>query len=388
MHEDDQLVPDEAALAHSEQLQSLIRKEIKQSGVMPFDRFMELALYAPGLGYYTAGSQKFGEAGDFVTAPEISSLFSQCLANQCAQVLSETGGSLLEFGAGSGIMAAHVLKQLEQLKCLPEHYYILDLSPDLKSRQQQTINKLAPHLYERVIWLDRLPDKFTGVMLGNEVLDAMPVSLFRKQDGQVLEQCVDDIDGQLQPVWRTAPETLLKAVRRLEQRYGDFEDGYTTEINLRLQGWLQTLSASLQQGAIVLIDYGYSGNEYYHPDRSMGTLICHYRHRAHDDPFKLIGLQDITANVDFTAVHQSAGDAGLQLAGYTTQANFLMATGLESLLAAYSPEDSETFLRITQGVKVLMMPTQMGERFKVIGLSKNFDRPLQGFSVRDMGDRL
>lgn len=388
MQDDEQLIPDATALAHSERLESLMRDEISRSGAMPFDRYMELVLYAPGLGYYTAGSQKFGEAGDFVTAPEISSLFSQCLANQCAQVLTESGGSILEFGAGSGIMAAHILKQLEALNCLPEQYFILDLSPDLKSRQLQTIHQLVPHLTERVSWLEQMPENFTGVMLGNEVLDAMPVSLFKIQDNQVLEQFVENLDGEFKPVWLNAGKQLQAAVKELVRQGAEFQNGYVSEINLRLHGWMQSLSNSLQQGAILLIDYGYTAKEYYHPERSMGTLICHYRHRAHDDPYKLVGLQDITANVDFSAVGKAAQQAGLQLAGFSSQANFLMANGLDSLVAAYSPEDSETFLGITQGVKVLMLPSQMGERFKVIGLTKNYDSPLDGFALRDMRDRL
>ena len=388
MHDDEQLIPGAAALAHSKRLESLIVSDISQAGAMPFDRYMELVLYAPGLGYYTAGSQKFGEAGDFVTAPEISSLFSQCLANQCAQVLTETGGSILEFGAGSGIMAAHILKQLEVLNCLPEQYFILDLSPDLKSRQQQTINQLVPHLAERVSWPGQMPKNFTGVMLGNEVLDAMPVSLFKIQDNQVLEQFVENPGGELKPVWLNAGKQLQAAVKELVTQGAEFQNGYVSEINLRLHGWLQSLSASLQQGAVLLIDYGYTGKEYYLPERSMGTLICHYRHRAHDDPYKLVGLQDITANVDFSAVSRAAQQVGLQLAGYTSQANFLMANDLEALMAVYSPEDSETFLRVAQGVKALVLPSQMGERFKVIGLTKNYDSPLQGFALRDMRDRL
>lgn len=375
-------------LAHSQALQALMHDEIAANAGMSFDRFMELALYAPGLGYYTAGSQKFGAAGDFVTAPEISSLFSQCLANQCAQILQVTGGDILEFGAGSGVMAANILQQLERLQSLPGHYFILDLSPDLKSRQLKTIEQIVPHLLERVIWLEAMPENFSGVMLGNEVLDAMPVSVFKMRADQVYEQYVDVIDNELRPVWREASDLLTAAVHRLQSRGMVFSDGYTSEINLRLSGWISSLADSMQKGAVLLIDYGYTAKEYYHAERSMGTLICHYQHRAHDDPFKLIGLQDITANVDFSAVKEAAEKAGISLAGYTTQANFLLSSGLESLVSEYSPEDSENFLRITQGVKVLMLPSQMGERFKVIGLAKNLDINLQGFSTRDMSDRL
>lgn len=388
MQDEQALKLDDIELAHSQALQALMRDEIVANAGMPFDRFMELALYAPGLGYYTAGSQKFGAAGDFITAPEISFLFSQCLANQCAQVLQASGGDILEFGAGSGVMAAHILKQLERLENLPERYFILDLSPDLKSRQQETIEKIVPHLLQRVTWLEVMPEKFSGVILANEVLDAMPVSVFKMRAEQVYEQYVDVIDNQLQPVWREAGDLLAAAVHRLQNHGMVFSDGYTSEVNLRLSGWIASLSESMQQGAILLVDYGYTASEYYHAERSMGTLICHYRHRAHDDAFKLIGLQDITANVDFSAVKAAAEKTGISLAGYTTQASFLLSTGLEELVSEYSPEDSENFLRMTQGVKVLMLPSQMGERFKVIGLTKNLDMHLQGFSTRDMRDRL
>jgi len=393
MKETDIVTADKAAIEHSERLQNVIREEISSTGAMPFDRFMELALYAPGLGYYTAGSQKFGAAGDFVTAPEISALFSQCLANQCAEVLRQVSSEvsvadILEFGAGSGIMAAHILLHLEKLACLPQRYLILDLSPDLKQRQQRTIKKLAPHLIEKVIWISELPDSFHGVMLGNEVLDAMPVSIFQKQQDKFMEQVVVVKDNDLSPQWQAVPEQLHLRLRQLEQSYGRFAEGYTSEINLRLDGWIKSLADCLHSGAIILIDYGYAGHEYYHADRNMGTLICHYQHRAHDDPLKLIGLQDITANVDFSAVKQAAEVNGLQVAGFTPQANFLVSSGIETLLSVYDPNDTETFIAISQGVKVLMLPSEMGERFKVIGLVKGIDQALSGFNMRDLSDRL
>ena len=389
MKETDIVTADEAAIEHSERLQAVIREEISLTGPMPFDRFMELALYAPGLGYYTAGSQKFGAAGDFVTAPEISALFSQCMAKQCAEVLQQlSNGDILEFGAGSGIMAAHILLHLETLDCLPEHYLILDLSPDLKQRQQQTIENIAPHLLAKVSWVTQLPEAFCGVMLANEVLDAMPVSMFQKQDDGVKEQFVVIKDNEPVPQWRPASEAVSRKVQQLEQAYGEFVAGYTSEINFRLYGWVESLSKSIDKGAIILIDYGYAGHEYYHADRKMGTLICHYQHRAHDDPYKLIGLQDITANVDFSAVKQAADKSGLQVAGYTPQANFLVSAGIEELLLQYDPNDTDTFITISQGVKALMLPSEMGERFKVIGLTKNIAPELSGFSMRDLSDRL
>lgn len=393
MKETDIVTADEAAIEHSERLQSVIREEISSTGAMPFDRFMELALYAPGLGYYTAGSQKFGSAGDFVTAPEISALFSQCLANQCAQILQQVSrevstADILEFGAGSGIMAAHILLHLEKLACLPHRYLILDLSPDLKQRQQQTIKEVAPHLVEKVTWVSELPESFQGVMLGNEVLDAMPVSMFQKLYDGFMEQFVVVEENQLKPQWQKASQPLRRRLEQLQQSYGRFVEGYTSEINLRLDGWIKSLADCLHSGAILLIDYGYAGHEYYHADRKMGTLICHYQHRAHDDPFKLIGLQDITANVDFSAVKQAAEANGLRVAGFTPQANFLVSSGIETLLSDYDPNDTEAFISISQGVKALMLPSEMGERFKVIGLVKHIETGLSGFAMRDLSDRL
>ncbi len=393
MKETDVVTADETAIEHSERLQAVIRDEISLTGAMSFDRFMELALYAPGLGYYAAGSQKFGATGDFVTAPEISALFSQCLAKQCAEILKPLSadgpaGEILEFGAGSGIMAAHVLLYLEKLACLPQQYLILDLSPDLKQRQKQTIRKLAPHLLEKVTWISELPESFSGVMLGNEVLDAMPVSLFQKQENEIEELFAIVQDGIIVPQWNVASDRVRQRVQQLEQAYGEFPAGYTSEINFRLDGWIESLANSLEKGVMVLIDYGYAGHEYYHADRKMGTLICHYQHRAHDDPFKLIGLQDITANVDFSALKQAAEKNGLQVAGYTPQANFLVAAGIEELISAYDPNDTETFVAVSQGVKVLMLPSEMGERFKVMALTNNIEPVLSGFGMRDLSDRL
>jgi SAM-dependent MidA family methyltransferase len=389
--DDDIPAPEAVALQHSERLQQLIRDEIKNKGAMPFERFMQLALYAPGLGYYTAGSHKFGAAGDFVTAPEISPLFSQCLANQCAEVLAQSGGSILEFGAGSGRMAADLLQHLEQIGQLPDSYLILDLSPDLKQRQQQTIAEQVPHLLERVQWIESLPAAgFRGVMLGNEVLDAMPVSVFRKTETGLQEKFVElEDEGQIVASWQAVNSQITDAVTQLEIRLGaPLPVGYESEINLSLDGWLQSLADCLQQGAVLLIDYGYAQHEYYHAERSMGTLICHYRHRAHDDVFKFIGLQDITANVDFSAVKRAGEAAGLQLAGYTTQSAFLLGNGLEQLLAQLDPNDTQNFLRTSQAVKVLMMPSEMGERFKVIAFTRDMDARLSGFSMRDFSDRL
>jgi len=379
---------DPDAIAHSDRLQTLICEQIQKQGPMPFHQYMAQALYAPGLGYYTAGSQKFGNAGDFVTAPEISFLFSQTLANQCAQVFSVQTGDILEFGAGSGVMAAHILKHLMSLGKLPGRYLILDLSPDLQQRQRQTIEAIVPEFIDRVEWLQALPENFSGVILANEVLDAMPVSVFRKRSGCVEEQFVNVNDDGMQLIWQQASAALLEAVAQLEQRYGEFADGYMSEINLNLQGWLSSIGEMLHTGVVILIDYGYNGFEYYHPERYMGTLICHYQHRAHDDPMILPGLQDITANVDFSAVANAARQSGLALAGYTPQANFLLSCGIEQLIADYIDTDEKKFLQLSQAMKVLMLPSEMGERFKVLALSKNFNQALIGFAMRDLSGRL
>ncbi len=383
--------PDADARQHSLNLVSRIRDEINDSGgQLPFDRYMELALYAPGLGYYSAGARKFGEAGDFVTSPEISPLFARCLARQCREVLQETGGdTILEVGAGSGILAADLLLELERLDSLPAHYLILDLSPELQQRQRQTLDRHAPHLLERVSWLTALPASgFRGMVIANELLDAMPVHRFRLLHGNLLEQFVRCDEERFELIWEE-PQTvdfsrhLAPALNQIGQ-----VDDYESEINLRAAPWLASLAGCLERGAAVLIDYGHSRAEYYHPSRSRGTLMCHYRHRAHDDPLVYPGLQDITAHVDFTAIAEAAVAAGFQVAGYTTQAFFLMSCGLDQLVAESDAEDAAAHLALVQGVKRLTLPTEMGERFKVLGLTRGMDRPLCGFAMRDMRERL
>jgi SAM-dependent MidA family methyltransferase len=366
----------------------LIAEAIGQAGGrVPFDRFMELALYAPGAGYYVNGSHKFGAGGDFVTAPEISPLFSRCLAQQCAQVLRALGGGdILEFGAGSGVMAADVLLHLQDTGNLPQRYLILELSPDLQARQRETLQRKAPDLLSRVHWLQQLPvPGWRGVVLGNEVLDAMPVHRFRRTADGWQELYVACDGPRFREAWDDVPSPgLQSALHTLVARVGDFAPGYCSEINLRLPGWLQALAGFLDQGAVLLVDYGYSGAEYYHPERSQGTLICHFQHRAHADPLVLPGLQDITANVDFSAVAHAALDAGLELAGYTTQVHFLIGNGIEHLLAASDAADAGAYMDLVQGLKQLTLPGAMGERFKVIGLQRGLEQPLQGFAQRDM----
>jgi SAM-dependent MidA family methyltransferase len=383
--------PEPAALAHSARLQALIRGEIAAAGGrLPFDRYMDLALYAPGLGYYVAGARKFGAAGDFVTAPEISPLFARCLATQCGEVLGALGGGdLLEFGAGSGVLAADLLQALADAGAPIGEYRILELSPELRERQRATLAERVPHLLPRVRWLDRLPEGFRGVMLGNEVLDAMPVHRFRVADGATEEGCVVATDAGLAEDWM-APRSagLQEAVRLIEAAVGPLPHGYRSEVNLRLAPWLSAVGESLEAGGVLLIDYGYARAEYYRPERSGGTLLCHYRHRVHADLLRWPGLQDITASVDFSAVAVAAQAAGLRLAGYTNQASFLLATGLDRLLAESDPDDVARHLALVQGAKLLTLPGEMGERFKVIGFAKGVDCAWSGFGFRDFSDRL
>ncbi len=383
--------PGTDALAHSRRLQALICEEMAQCGPLPFDRFMELALYAPGLGYYTAGSHKFGEAGDFVTAPELSPLFARCLARQCQEVLAELGGGdVLEFGAGSGVLAAELLLELEMLSALPVHYYILDLSPDLRERQAQTIRDRAPHLFDRVVWLDRLPEPgLRGLIIANELLDAMPVQRFRIAAEAVEEGFVCWNGGAFEPLWDVPTSAgLVEAVAALQQDRGPFEEGYMSEVNLRAGPWLEALGRIIEAGVLLLIDYGYPCREYYHPQRHTGTLMCHYRHRAHTDPLILVGLQDITAHVDFSAIAMAGRAAGFVIDGYTNQASFLIGCGLEALLTQSDSADLKAHLALMQGVKRLTLPSEMGERFKVLALTRRWKQPLRGFSVRDLSARL
>ncbi len=380
--------PDAGAQAHCERLSRLIRNEMQSAGgSLPFDRFMDLALYAPGMGYYVAGSHKLGARGDFVTAPEISPLFGRSLARQCVQVLEALGdGDILEFGAGSGSLAREILQELDALGCLPGRYLILEPSPELRERQMET---LSGPLSKRVQWLDRPPRGFRGIMLANEVLDAMPVHRFALDHGRIGEVRVHwDGEGFEQCLGFPAPADLQQAAERLLQDLGGLPEGYLSEINLRAAPWVASLSQCMDAGLLLLIDYGYPQREYYLPERRQGTLMCHYRHRAHPDPYRLVGLQDITAYVDFTRVAQAGIESGLSLAGYSTQAHFLLGCGIENLMAQIDPADTLAHVRAAQGLKYLLLPGEMGERFQVLGLVRGIDEALMGFSLRDLRGRL
>ncbi|PIQ12537.1 MAG: hypothetical protein CO125_13125 [Hydrogenophilales bacterium CG_4_9_14_3_um_filter_59_35] len=368
--------PDPAALEYSKKTVALIDREIKSAGGwIPFSRYMELALYAPGLGYYSAGMHKFGAAGDFVTAPEISALFGQALARQAAQVLELVAGNILEIGPGSGRLAFDLLSELEQLGQLPEHYFLLEVSADLRQRQQHLLARFAP----RVEWLDRLPASFSGLIIGNEVLDAMPVHLVAWSEDRLFERGVSMKDGQFS--WserKLASGELFDIAASL-----DVPPGTISEIGLAARGFIATLVGLLEKGAILMLDYGFGQNEYYHPQRSSGTLMCHYRHYAHDDPFYLPGLQDVTSHVDFTAIAEAGVKHGLNLLGYTSQAHFLINSGITDLLARASPEQASAYLPLAAQAQKLLNPAEMGELFKVIALGKGVDNPLLGFARGD-----
>ena len=383
--------PPAAALALSEELSARIHAEIHAAGgSIPFSRYMELCLYSPGLGYYSAGLQKFGEAGDFVTAPEISPLFGQCLAQSCAAVLAELGGGdLLEFGAGSGRLAVDVLSALAQLQQLPGTCYIIERGADLRERQQALLARMLPDLVHRVRWLDALPaGDFRGVILANEVLDAMPVERFHWTGAAVEQYCVAGFNEAFG--WQLCNDTpveLATAVTGICEDYS-LPAGYVTEANLMLVPWLQGIATAMSQGVVLLADYGYPRHEYYHVQRTQGTLMCHYRHRAHDDPFLWPGLQDITAHVDFTTVAEAAVAAGFAVSGYTTQAHFLLDCGLEQLLQAQGKPESTDYLKAAQQAKTLIMPGEMGERFKFIVLTKDIELEIPGFRMQDMRGKL
>lgn len=375
-------------LAHSHALQRLIAQDIERSGGwISFARYMDLALYGPGMGYYSAGARKFGQGGDFVTAPEISTLFGQCLARQIAQVLGETGGDVLELGPGSGKLAFDVLNELRALGVAPERYLLLDVSADLRERQRDRLASLPEYAGGRIEWLDALPEQFTGVIVANEVLDVLPVHLVQYVDGWAFERGVCVENGAF--AWRgklVEHGPLVKEAPRIASEYlqADPPAGYTTEICLAAPAWTQSLVRCVERGAIVLIDYGFRAAEYYHATRTQGTLMCHYRHYAHGDPFYLPGLQDITAHVDFTLVAKAAGEAGAEVLGYTTQANFLLACGLPELLARADPADVTTYLPLANQAQRLVSPAEMGEFFKVLALGKGIESPLMGFSGRGL----
>ncbi|MGB6243248.1 MAG: SAM-dependent methyltransferase [Castellaniella sp.] len=378
--------PDAPALSHGLQVQAMLREKIDAAGGwLPFDAWMQAALYAPGLGYYSAGSAKFHQEGDFTTAPETSPLFARALAPQVAQILQASGSqTVLEFGAGSGALAAALIPALQDLGITVD-YRILDVSADLRARQQA---RLAPW-GEQVQWLDTLPSAFEGCVLANEVLDAMPVTLFRWNDqGGLDELGVEHSPAPQATVpfsWATRPAD--PAVGTVVSARMPPLPGYQSEINLQAEAWIRDLGRWLRCGAALLIDYGFPQAEYYHPQRLQGTLMCHFRHHAHDQPLILPGLQDITAHVDFTAMADAALDGGLDVLGYTSQARFLMNAGLMNLIQAPGDNPPERARQLA-ALNTLISEAEMGELFKVLAIGRGVDGPLLGFNRGDRRDRL
>jgi SAM-dependent MidA family methyltransferase len=373
-------------------LTKTIHAEIESAGgSISFARYMELALYAPGLGYYGGGLEKFGAGGDFVTAPEISPLFGRCIARLARQVFAALGGSILEFGAGSGRLAADILLELERLGCLPERYLILEISADLRRRQLEYLERQAPHLLTRVVWLSRLPPPgFAGLIIANEVVDAMPVHRFRIGEDGLHELRVALADERF--AWTACPiqdQALADAVDHLRSSLPhSLRAPYTSEVNLLSPAWITSVADVLGRGVILCIDYGYPRHEYYHPERNEGTLMCHYRQHAHSDPLILVGQQDITAFVDFTTLAEAAHANGLDVAGYTTQAHFLFSCGLDQLLIALQDSEPAEYFGYAQQAKTLTLPGQMGERFKAIALAKKWEESPLGFGLLDQRHKL
>ena len=386
-------VPSRTAREHSHELSGLIRKHIDDNGgSVSFDRYMEMALFEPGWGYYSAGATRFGEAGDFVTAPHVSPLFSRCVARQCRQVLETMpSGNILEIGAGAGIMAQDLLLELEALDALPERYFILETSADLRVRQQQLFASRIPHLQRRITWLDTLPEQsLDGVIIANEVVDALPVTRVALDKGALHELRVGHDGDEFYWIQAPPPDDPVGASwdRIANDLPGPLPEPFETEMNLRVDAWVRSVSAVLEQGVMLLIDYGYPRYEFYHPQRDRGTLLCHYRHRSHDNPFFYPGLQDITASVDFTALAQSAMENGMQLAGYTSQAHFLIGCGLAEIAASAQNGAGHPDPAVSGQVKRLTLPGEMGERFKAIAFTRNFTEPLMGFQFIDQQDKL
>jgi SAM-dependent MidA family methyltransferase len=388
------LTPEEQA--HSQRLAAHIRAAlVAAGGWLSFERFMDMALYAPGLGYYSAGSEKLGARGDFVTAPEVSDLFSRCIARQSAAVLMHTGGEILELGAGTGRMAAAVLTELATQAVLPERYAILEVSADLAQRQRERLARLPRALRERVVWLERLPEQpLRGVLLANEVADALPCRRFRWHANGLAELGVTLDAASGEPAPAVGPirfrEGAVAAdadlVRDVDEILAGSPEplppGYTSEVCSRIAPWINALSAALGRGLLLLCDYGLPRRHYYHPQRVSGTLRCHYKHLAHDDPYVNLGVQDITAWVDFTRLADAALAAGLEVRGFATQAAFLLGLGVEGLVAEAGAGIERT--RLAGEARRLIMPEEMGEAFKMMALSRDLDIPLAGFALQDL----
>lgn len=372
---------------HAGRLLQRIRERIAGAGGwLPFDDYMQLALYEPGLGYYSAGARKLGAGGDFTTAPEMSPLFGHCLARQVRQVLEALGsGDVVEIGAGSGRLAFDLMQALADAGALPSRYRILEVSADLRQRQRDLLATLPVDIAARFEWLDAPPaTAWQGALLANEVLDALPVQCFAWRDGAVFERGVSLDDAGL-PHWqqRSASPSLQHEVLRLrEDAAAAWPAGYVSELCVQAGPWVDEVTRTMARGVALFIDYGLPRREYYHPQRSSGTLRCHYRQRAHEDPFAHPGLEDITAWVDFTRVAEGADAAGLEVLGYTTQAALLLGLGIEAQVAAATDERSRV-MRAGEARR-LLMPGEMGEHFKAMALGRGFDATLAGFALHDL----
>lgn len=357
-----------------------LQEQLRQG--LPFADFMQAALYHPQQGYYTSSLPKIGQQGDFITGPELSPLFGYTLANQCQQILSIVQEpNILEFGAGTGALCVAILERLEALDCLPESYFILELSADLQHRQHALIQEKIPHLADKVHWLQQWPQTiFNGVIIANEVLDAMPVHRFKIMNSGILESYIR-LNEHNELIEEFKPCTNQGLLNYIQEQLPELASSYTSEVNLFIDGWVKELFHILNQGLVLLIDYGFPRHEYYHPDRHQGTLMCHYQHQAHPNFLSHFGEQDITAHVDFTHVAEAGQNAGFHVAGYTNQASFLLSNGLLHLID--SIEEKRDAFRAKQAAKQLVQENEMGELFKVIALTKQLEIPLSGFLLND-----
>ncbi len=401
INSDEQLpVPSKDELAISTQLATEIVQEIREQGAIPFSRFFNLALYHPELGYYTGPQSVFGREGDFITAPLVSSLFSQSLGNQVIEIADHLEGQydILEVGAGDGTMARDILAYLDSQERLPNRYYILEISPNLRARQKNNIAQALPQIIDRVEWLDAPPQKeWQGVILANEVLDAFAVERFRVVDDVpfyvdvAIERHDADKTIRFVPQLRAADLALTNFYSTLLEKGFEFPNGYESEYCPDLEAWCQPLFQHLQRGVALFIDYGYEEKEYYRPERTTGTLIAHYKHRAHEDFYLYPGLQDLTANVNFSQVATILVDMGLEFLGYTSQAYFLFGNKIQELVESIKRtlgDDEIAWYEVSKRVQHLIHPEEMGERFKVLAVGKNFDHALQGFELHDYAHHL